>query len=99
MKQQGNNSPSKANYTTKGLNNRKEKEISNIGLQKILVRMINEFKETQKLVSDFKEDMNKQLNELKDNTNKQMNEINNTMQDMEKENDKDMEILRNNYVK
>jgi hypothetical protein len=30
MKQQGNSTPSKANFTTKDLNNSKEEEISNI---------------------------------------------------------------------
>jgi hypothetical protein len=34
MKQKGNSSPSKANSTTKDLNNRKEEEMSNIELQK-----------------------------------------------------------------
>jgi hypothetical protein len=34
MKQQSNNFHSKANYTTKDVNNSKEEEISNIELQK-----------------------------------------------------------------
>jgi hypothetical protein len=68
MKQQGNSNPSKANSTTKDLNNSKEKEISNIEFQKITERMINELKEeTQRLVSDLKEDVKKQLKELKEN--------------------------------
>jgi gas vesicle protein len=63
--------PSKANSTTKDLNNCIEEEIPNIELQKLLARMINELKEeTQKLVSDLKENVNKELNELKENTNK-----------------------------
>jgi hypothetical protein len=40
--------------------------------------MVNKLKETQKLVSDLKEDGNKQLNELKGNTNQHMNEIKKT---------------------
>jgi hypothetical protein len=34
MKQQDNSSPSKANSTTKNLNNNEEKEISNTGIPK-----------------------------------------------------------------
>jgi hypothetical protein len=41
MKQQGNSFPSKANSTTKDLNNNEEEKISNIKFQKIIVRMIN----------------------------------------------------------
>jgi hypothetical protein len=60
MKQQDNCSPSKANSTTKDLNNCIEKEISNIKFQKIIVRSINKLKEeTQKLASDLKEDVSK----------------------------------------
>jgi hypothetical protein len=40
VNQEGNGSPSKANSTTKNINNSKEDEISNIELQKIIVRMI-----------------------------------------------------------
>jgi hypothetical protein len=62
MKQQGNSSPSKANSTTKDRNNNEEEEISNIDFQNIIVKMINELKqEIQKLPSNLKEDMNKQL--------------------------------------
>jgi hypothetical protein len=44
--------------------------------------MINNLKEeTQKLVFDLKEDMNKQLNELKE-----MNEIKKTIKDMKEKN-------------
>jgi hypothetical protein len=52
--------------------------------------------ETQKLVFDLKEDVNKQLNELKENTNKQMNKIKKTIQYMKVGINKDMEILKNN---
>jgi hypothetical protein len=45
MKQQGNISPSKANSTTKDLNNSEEEEISNTEFQKIIAKMINELKE------------------------------------------------------
>jgi hypothetical protein len=45
IKQQSNISPSKANSTSKDLNNSEEEEISNTEFQKIIVRMINEFKE------------------------------------------------------
>jgi hypothetical protein len=73
MKQQDNNSPSKANFTTKDLNTWVEKEISNNEFQKTTVKIINSLKEdTQKLVFDLKEDVNKELNELKEYTNKQM---------------------------
>jgi hypothetical protein len=44
MNQQGNSSPSKANSTTKVLNNSKEEDISNIEFQKIIVRMIRKLK-------------------------------------------------------
>jgi hypothetical protein len=65
MKQHDNSSPSKANSTTKDLNNSEEKEIIKYWILKNN-RMTNELKEeTQKLVSDLKEDMNKQLNEFK----------------------------------
>jgi F0F1-type ATP synthase membrane subunit b/b' len=97
MKQQANSSPSKANFTTKDLNNGKEEEISNNEFQKVIGRMINELKEeTQEQVSDLKEDMNKQINELKGNTKKQMNEIKKFMQDMKKEIIKDTVILKKN---
>jgi uncharacterized FlaG/YvyC family protein len=70
MKQQDNCFPSKANSITKNLNTCLE-EISKHGLQKIIVKMINNLKEeTQKLVFDLKEDVNKQLIEVKDNINK-----------------------------
>jgi hypothetical protein len=45
MKQQDNCFPSKANSTTKDLNNCIEEELSNTEFQKIIVRMINELKE------------------------------------------------------
>jgi hypothetical protein len=45
MKPQDNGSPLKGNFTTKDLNNSKEEEISNVEFQKIIVRMINNFKE------------------------------------------------------
>jgi hypothetical protein len=68
MKQQGNKSPSKAKSTTKDLNNNEDKEISNTRFQKIIVRMINAFKEEiYKLVSELKEDMNNQAKEPKEN--------------------------------
>jgi hypothetical protein len=71
MKQQNNCSPSKANSTTKDLNNCIEKVIANTEFQEIIVKMINDLKEeTQKPVSDLKEDVNKQLSELKENTNR-----------------------------
>jgi hypothetical protein len=70
MKQQDNCSPSKANSTTKDLNTCIEEEILNNEFQKTIVKMINSLKEeTQKLVFDIKEDVNKQLNKLKVNTN------------------------------
>jgi hypothetical protein len=66
MKQQDNNSPSKA---VKDRNTCIEKELSNNEFQKTIVKMITNLnEETQKLVLDLKEDMNKQLNELKENT-------------------------------
>jgi hypothetical protein len=56
----------KVNSTTEELNTCVEEDISNNEFQKIVVEMINNLKEeTQKLVFDFKEDVNKQLNELK----------------------------------
>jgi uncharacterized protein (UPF0305 family) len=65
MKQQGNSSHSKATSTAKYLNNSEKEEISNIDLQKIIVRKINDLKEEMhKQVSEFKEIMNKQLKEL-----------------------------------
>jgi hypothetical protein len=70
MKQQDNCSPSKANSTTKDVNTCIEEEILNNEFQKTIVKMINSLKEeTQKLVFDIKEDVNKQLNKLKVNTN------------------------------
>jgi hypothetical protein len=60
MKQQDNHSPSKTNSTTKDLNTCVEEEISNDEFQKTIVKMINDLKEeTQNLVFDLKEDMNK----------------------------------------
>jgi hypothetical protein len=75
MKQQNNHSPSKASSTTKDPNICIEEELSNNEFQKTIVKMINDLKETQKLVFDLKENVNKLLNELKENTNKQMDEI------------------------
>jgi hypothetical protein len=66
MKQQGNNTPSEANSTNKDVNNSKEDKLSNIEFQKIIARIINEHKEeTQKLVSDLKDNMRQQLKKLK----------------------------------
>jgi hypothetical protein len=66
MKQQDNHSPSKANSTTKDPNTCLEEELSNNEFQKTIIKMVNNLKEeTQKLVPDLKEAMNKQLNELK----------------------------------
>jgi hypothetical protein len=60
LKQQDNHSPSKVNATTKDLNTCVEGEISNNEFQKTKGKMINNLKEeTQKLVFDHKEDMNK----------------------------------------
>jgi disulfide oxidoreductase YuzD len=71
MKQQNNCSPSKANAITNGLNASIEEKISNNEFQKTVVKIINDLKgEKQKIVFDFKKDMNKQLNELKENTNR-----------------------------
>jgi catalase len=71
MTQQNKCFPSKANSTTKDLNNCIEEEISNCDFKKIVVRMISKLKEvTKKLVSDLKEDVSRQLNELKENTNR-----------------------------
>jgi hypothetical protein len=68
MAQQDNCSPSKANSTTKDLNNCVEEEIANTEFKKKKVEMVNELKEeTQKVLSDLKEDVNKQLIE---NTNR-----------------------------
>jgi hypothetical protein len=62
MKQQDNHSPLKVKSTTKDLNTCVEEELSNSELQQTIVKMINDLKEeTQKLVFDFKEDMNKQI--------------------------------------
>jgi hypothetical protein len=62
MKQQDNHSPLKVKSTTKYLNTCVEEELSNSELQQTIVKMINDLKEeTQKLVFDFKEDMNKQI--------------------------------------
>jgi hypothetical protein len=56
---------------TKDLNKSEEEEISNIKVQNIIVRMINEWKEeTHKLVSELKKKMNKQLKKLKENSSK-----------------------------
>jgi hypothetical protein len=55
MKEQNKSSLSKANSTTKDLNNWEEEEITNIEFHKIIVRMISELKvESQKLVSNLK---------------------------------------------
>jgi hypothetical protein len=71
MKQQDNHSPSKASSTIKDPNTCKEEELSNNEFQKTIVKIINNLKEeTQKLVFDCKENMNKQLNEIKETTNK-----------------------------
>jgi hypothetical protein len=52
MKQQGNSSPTKTTSTTKELNNSEGEDISNIELQRIIIRMINNLKEeTHKLVN------------------------------------------------
>jgi hypothetical protein len=60
MKNQDNCSPSKANSTTKDLNTSIEEEISNNEFQKIILEMINQLKrETQRLASDLKKDVNK----------------------------------------
>jgi hypothetical protein len=70
MKQQDNQSPSKANSTTKDSNNYVKEELPNNEFQKTIVKVINNLKEdTQKLIFDLKENVNKQLNELKENTN------------------------------
>jgi hypothetical protein len=62
MKYQDNCSPSKGNHTTKNLNTCVEEEISNTECQETIVKMINELKEeTQKLVPDLKDNVNKQL--------------------------------------
>jgi uncharacterized protein YicC (UPF0701 family) len=97
MKQQGNQSPSKANATTKDLNTCKEEEISNNEFQNTIVKVINNLKEeTQKPGFDLKEDMNEELNELKENTNQEVNEIKKTIQDTKEEINKHMETLKNN---
>jgi hypothetical protein len=55
--------------TTKDLNTCIEEEISNNEFQKPIVKMINDLKEeTQNLVFEHKEDVNKQLNNLRENT-------------------------------
>jgi hypothetical protein len=69
LKQQDNFCPSKANSTTKGLNTNTEEKISSNEFQNTIVKIINELKK-KKLVSDLKEDVNKQLNELRENTNR-----------------------------
>jgi hypothetical protein len=62
MKQQDNRSPSKSNSTTKYPNICVEKELANNESHKTIVKMINDLKkETQKLVCDLKDNMNKQL--------------------------------------
>jgi hypothetical protein len=48
MKQQDNRSSSRPNSIIKELNNGEEEEISNIEIQKVIVKMINEFKEKHK---------------------------------------------------
>jgi hypothetical protein len=59
-------SPSKANSTTKDPNICIEEELSNSEFQKSKVKMIHNFKEqTQKLVFDPKEGMNKQMSSKK----------------------------------
>jgi hypothetical protein len=58
MKQE-NHSPSKANSTTKEQNTCIEEETSNNEFQKTIVKMINDLKETYKLVFDLNEDKNK----------------------------------------
>jgi hypothetical protein len=64
MKEQDNCSPSKANSTCI------EEEIVNNVFKKI-VKMINDCKEeTQKLIFDFKEDMNKQMSTKRIQTNR-----------------------------
>jgi F0F1-type ATP synthase membrane subunit b/b' len=79
MKQQDNNSPSKANSTTKDPNTCVEEGLSNNESQKTVVKIVNDLKEeTQKLAFDLKKNMNKQLNEHKENTNKHMNKIKKT---------------------
>jgi hexokinase len=66
MKQQDNHSPSIDNSTSKDPNTCLEEELSNNEFQKTIIKMVNNLKEeTQKLVPDLKEAMNKQLNELK----------------------------------
>jgi hypothetical protein len=66
MKQQDNHIPSKANSTTKDSNTCTEEELSNNKFQKIIVKMINNLKEeTQKLVFDLKEYVNKQMSSKK----------------------------------
>jgi hypothetical protein len=61
MKQQDNHSPSKANSTTKNSNAYIEEQLSNNEFEKTTVKMINNLKEeTQMLILDLKEDMNKQ---------------------------------------
>jgi F0F1-type ATP synthase membrane subunit b/b' len=97
MKQQDNHSPSKANSYTKDLNNSIEEETSIIEFQKTILSMINKLKEEiQKLVSDLKEHVNKELNRPKVNTNKLMNEIKKTMKDMKEEVNTEVENLKNN---
>jgi hypothetical protein len=73
MKQQDNHSPSKVNSTTKDLNTCIGEEISNNEFQKTIVKMINDHnlkEETQKLVLDLKEDVNKQMSSKGIQTNR-----------------------------
>jgi hypothetical protein len=61
-----NHSLLKANSTTKDLNTCIQEAISNNEFQKTMVKMIHDLKEeTQKLVLDLKEYVNKQRHELK----------------------------------
>jgi hypothetical protein len=63
MKKQDKRFPSKANSTTKDLSTCIEEELLKNEFQKTIVKMIEDLKEeTQKLVFDLKEIMNKQLN-------------------------------------
>jgi hypothetical protein len=60
MKQQGNFSPTKANSTTKDPNTYVEEKLSNNESQKTTIKMIDDLKvQTQKLVFDLKENVNK----------------------------------------
>jgi excinuclease UvrABC nuclease subunit len=71
MKPQDNCCPSKAYSITKDLNNCEQEEVLNVEFQKIIAKMTNNLKEeTQRLVSDLKKDVDKQLKELKENTSR-----------------------------